>query len=592
MKIIQIIAVIFLLQYPNSIFSNEVEIIELYDGTVDKSLLKNLNNTSSKKILDENAIDDSDQVNTIITNPDVESDSYILSLPDLWEKTNKEDLEFILNNINKIKSPILRNELLSMLDTNSIPPIDFNKDDFDNLMIKSLIKFGEKNKAYEIIKSFTDSENLNYDLYYKKFELNYLLSTYNLTEACDYNNEIKNLYNNDSDNFFLKIDIFCLLIQEKFEEANLLNSLLEETSNVNNEYFQILFEKIKLNNKILKDSNNFKINENEIFLYIAMHRVGNIPLTQNFLEIDPVNVSMPIILSNSTNINLRLKAAHFAYLNDILDNDSLSALYQLVDFSSDELENPNSIKARIKENIEIGMAYYYQLINVQILPISRLEAIISFIEFAEKNNLESIAYELSINGLETIEPSNELSEFGPQLIKAYINSKNFKKAKKWMIFSENSNSLEKNDDLQSAILLYNLSNIDESVEFSEILISNLKNLNLQSSGDNNNLIKNQVLFTIFSVIDSENLNPFKLKKTLLDSKPLPSLYLINNIRKSIINNNDPELLINIIASLENSNWNNIHPEHLRLILLGLSNYKNGFIFNSLLLEILNENNII
>ena len=81
-------------------------------------------------------------------------------------------------------------------------------------------------------------------------------------------------------------------------------------------------------------------------------------------------------------------------------------------------------------NIEIGMAYFYQLINVQLLPTTRLEAIIQFWEFAEKNNLESIAYQISKKSLNTIEPSSEISMYGPSIAKAYIMSKDYKNANK------------------------------------------------------------------------------------------------------------------------------------------------------------------
>ena len=592
MKIFQIIALLILFQPSFKAFSVEVEIIELYDNVVDESLLKNLNDTTLNNSKNDGIIENLDQESINLTNSNLINDNDILYLPDLWESTDKEDLKFLLTNINNIASTILKKELLSILDTNSIPPSNFNKKEFDNLIIKSLLKFGDRKKAYEIIKSFIELRGGDYDLFYKEFELNYLLSTYNLTEACDYNNEFKKLKIGEKNNFFLKVDIFCLLVQEKFEEANLLNTLLEETSTDNNEYFQLLFEKIKSNQKNIQENINLSINEKEIFLYIAMHRVGNIPLNQKFLEIDPVNLAMPIILSKSTNINLRLKAAHSAYVNNILDNESLSALYQMVDFSSDELENPINIKSKIDKNIEIGMAYYYQLINIQILPISRLEAIISFINFAEKNNLGSIAYELSAKGLDTIEPSNELSEYGPQLVKVYVNIGEFNKAKKWLIFSQNSNSLKEDDSLKSSTLLYNLFNINDSVEFSGILIENLKNLQFNSINESNPSEKNEILFTVFSIIDNKNPNPFRLTKKLQDSKLLPSAYLIDNIRNCIQTNNNSELLLNIIASLDNINWKIIHPEHLRLILVGLKNYNEGSIFNSVLIEILKENNII
>ena len=81
---------------------------------------------------------------------------------------------------------------------------------------------GERKRAYDIIKSLSDSENIDYDLFYKIFELNYLLSTYALSEACELRNDFEDFQINNQKNFFLKVDIFCLLLQEKFDEANLL----------------------------------------------------------------------------------------------------------------------------------------------------------------------------------------------------------------------------------------------------------------------------------------------------------------------------------------------------------------------------------
>ena len=74
-----------------------------------------------------------------------------------------------------------------------------------------------------------------------------------------------------------------------------------------------------------------------------MHRIGNLPLTEKFLEIDPLNLSLPIILSYSSEIDLRLKSAHFAFFNNLINVDSLAALYQTVDFTYDELNNPSKV---------------------------------------------------------------------------------------------------------------------------------------------------------------------------------------------------------------------------------------------------------
>ena len=73
---------------------------------------------------------------------------------------------------------------------------------------------------------------------------------------------------------------------------------------------------------------------------------------------------------------------------------------------------------------------------------------------------------------------------------------------------------------------------------------------------------------------------------------MPSGYVINKIRDDIRKENHAELLITIIVSLNNKKWLDVHPEHLRLILLGLKKYKNSELFNNIILEILQESKII
>ena len=86
---------------------------------------------------------------------------------------------------------------------------------------------------------------------------------------------------------------------------------------------------------------------------------------------------MPIILSFATDINLRLRAAHFAFLENLINIDSLAALYQTVDFTYDQLYNPSEVLSTLNGNTEIGMAYFYQLINVHSFHY-KIEAIIQF----------------------------------------------------------------------------------------------------------------------------------------------------------------------------------------------------------------------
>ena len=71
------------------------------------------------------------------------------------------------------------------------------------------------------------------------------------------------------------------------------------------------------------------------------------------------------------------------------------------DFNADQLNNPKEIEL-FSNNKELSMAFF-QLVNIQIFPKDRLDILIQFWDFAKENNLEEIAYKLSINMLSSID---------------------------------------------------------------------------------------------------------------------------------------------------------------------------------------------
>ena len=586
-----------------STFANEITIIELHNKSIDQVLIENSENKnneqSKKEIIEENILSDKDAINLEEKLQIIEEINETLNsnkveeLSNIWKEINKEELLYLSNNINKIYSNVLKDEIISTLSSTKIVPKGFDEEEFNRYLVNSLLKLEDRKKAYEIIQSIDTSSDTINNSYYKQFTLNYLLSTYNLSEACNYRENIKDLNLNSKTNFFLKIDIFCLILEEKFDQANLLNSLLLESETIQDDYFQFLLNKL-IDNESQLEEVIFSDNSKDIFLYSAMHRIANLPLNKNFFDIDPINLSMPIILSFATDINLRLKAAHFAFLQNLINIDSLAALYQTVDFNYEQLNNPSQVLNSLNGNVEIGMAYFYQLINVQLLPITRLEAIIQFWEFAEANNLEMIAYKISKKNLNTIEPSSEISMYGPSIAKAYIMSTDYENASKWLLFAENSiNDKLSISKLNSSKLLLNLYAVKEEDNLTDILYENLKYMstNLVDNNDENSN-KIEVLNLIFSILNNENENPFKIQKKIQESKEMPALYLLESIRNASKKNNQIRLLFNIILSIDGKKWTDIHPEHLRIILLNLQNYKEGTIINNILLEVLEDNKII
>ena len=70
--------------------------------------------------------------------------------------------------------------------------------------------------------------------------MNYYFSTYELGQACDFSNSLNRKESKINENFLLKVDIFCTFLENKTEEADFLNSLLEEM-NDQDDYFQKYF---------------------------------------------------------------------------------------------------------------------------------------------------------------------------------------------------------------------------------------------------------------------------------------------------------------------------------------------------------------
>ena len=79
---------------------------------------------------------------------------------------------------------------------------------------------------------------------------------------------------------------------------------------------------------------------------------------------------------------------------------------------------------------------------------------------------------------------------------------------------------------------------------------------------------------------------------IYDYRLMPSIFVIHNIQEAISLNEDYKLLIFSIISLNDKEWINIHPEHLRIILNGFLNYSNEDLLTKIIIEIFENYKII
>ena len=570
-------------------FSNEVEVIELHENkSLDQMVLDQIEDenimTEIDQQLDNNEIISSENTNNenISTlNSEVEINQPFLETLDLDFINN-----FLINAAN-IKSEVLQNELNIFL---SNLELDFSKKNNRDIYF-SIVKFffskGDLPKAYSIIKSrnLENDENITF---YNFVEINYLLSTFQLDEVCVYKDEVNQNLNNKN-HLIDKIDIFCLLLQNKQSEAELLNSILQETETSYDENFQNLFIYLSKKEDFKENNENWfsqDINLELIFLYSAMARIAELPLNDEFFNIDKLNIAIPIVLNNSSPIELRINAANYSFINKKLSVDGLAALYQSVDFSSDQINNPTKTIEQLSENINMLMSYYFQLINVQIFPSERLLALINFWEFAKQNNLEEIAYALSYKIVDSIEINSDYLEYGPQIATSYIYNKDYEKAENWIDFYENANGID--EKITFVRILLNLYSSDSFEKIIEIINLNFDKL---TSTKNKNYDELMYIFLNLSDESKNNLLPNDLDM-IYDNRSMPSLFITENIKDSILVNDENKFFIYSIVSLNQKEWRDVHPNHLKTILDGYLNYKDSSILTNIILEIFKNYKIL
>ena len=592
---------IFFLFLTYSLKANEVEIIEIHknnkslDQLVLESSSTSENNDSNDEFISQEALDDESlgventDDNSTIENEDLESENNVSENSDVVDISKSENLfdinEKIINkhlaSITDIKSRTLNREFINILSNPQLNSQNITNDKI-YFIIKKLYEIGEIGKAYRLVKNIDTSSisNKEYLSYFKLIELNYLFSTFKLTEVC----ELKTLLIDQSimlPKYLLeKTDIFCLTLENKFAEAKLLNSLLLENESDIDNSFQDLF-----NYMILKDNNEtFKtlssIDSKElIFLYSAMLRINELPLHEDFISLDPLNLTIPVILSESTQINIRIKAANKAFFDEVISIDSLAALYQSVDFNSKDFNKPEQTISSLNDD-ELIMAYYYQLANIQIFPDDRLKVILDYWKFAENAGLENIAYAITENIVQTFTPTIENSNYGMEIAIAHISNKNFIEASKWIDLYENSNI--NNDQINYARFLIALNDTDDLKNIIDYLSNNNQKLN--TIKNQNTLETIQILKNFLNIQEVSDLTISYNEIT--DNRLMPSYSLIQDIKNNMKEQNDLSLFLLAVISMNNKNWNELHPEHLSLILNSYNIYDQGSLIKPIILEIL------
>tara|TARA_B100000131_G_scaffold128340_1_gene125263 strand:+ start:3691 stop:5430 length:1740 start_codon:yes stop_codon:yes gene_type:complete len=353
MKILKQLSKFFIILFLSSIFfksaiSNEpVDIwnIEKNESLIKKKLIENsedINNENSQgiKILD--------QSNNIIVNNSLSSNNIKLAglydpaenglSIDMWSNSNGEDIKFFLEKLSTKKLSNFSDKILDVaLLTNSyLPSNNITREEFLDFKFQYLIK----KKDFNLIRNFLiKNPSLKNNDKIIRFYTDYYLSNSQLDKSCEIFDHVKELESDYLNNF----KIYCLIDQNKKEEAQLLIDLKSEFGSINEFFlkkFSILMgyekkDELISDENILKFHLSHKTNEN--FSYEPKIETSNY-LWMYLSSSNLLKDTQLINIENSDQVKLIEKATNEgAYKEQDLFN-----LYKRFQFDINQLVNFNS----------------------------------------------------------------------------------------------------------------------------------------------------------------------------------------------------------------------------------------------------------
>ena len=169
--------------------------------------------------IDENKIENQDR--SVIGIFDPEENNFNLNM---WLKTDGEDIKKVLKRINKLKLSKLSEDLLfQVLFTNAYSPQkNLDSREFLKIKINWLIKKKRIDDLETLLKS---NPEVGQNTKAIKFLINEYLSSANVQLACD---KINFLDSKVQNNYLEKFAIYCLINNDRKEEAQLIFDLLKE----------------------------------------------------------------------------------------------------------------------------------------------------------------------------------------------------------------------------------------------------------------------------------------------------------------------------------------------------------------------------
>tara|TARA_B100000963_G_scaffold352505_1_gene365768 strand:+ start:9999 stop:11732 length:1734 start_codon:yes stop_codon:yes gene_type:complete len=329
----------------------------------------------------------------------------------MWSKTNAEDVRSSIKRLNKIKLSRTSNQIFEKtLFSFSYPPQGMNEKEFIDLKIDWMIK----NKRVDLIEKFLNQNN---EFHNKKKIVQYLvdenISKANIKKSCE---KISFIDKNIKDPYLEKFKIYCLVFNNKKNEAQLLYDILVEQKQ-SDKYFDD-----KINFLLgISDKTTSKINE-ENLLNFYLSSITN----KNF-EYEPNKKTKKIIWEYLNAANLikfedienkeKIKDLELAANQGQFDFNKIFDIYKKIPFELNSLINANDIYQTL-DGID-SRALLYQKFLLSDDNQNKVKLLFLLEDLFKKDDLINVYSQFLINRLKEID-QDEIPEAYQKIVSQKI----------------------------------------------------------------------------------------------------------------------------------------------------------------------------
>ena len=304
--------------------------------------------------IDENEIKDSDK--SIIGIFDPEENNFNLNM---WYQSDGEDVKKTLKRINKLNlSKVSEDLLYQVLFTNAYPPkANLNSEEFLEIKINWLIK---KKRIKDLETLLKNNPEVGQNTKAVKFLINEYLSAADIKSACE---KINFLDPRVQNNYLEKFTIYCLINNDRKEEAQLIYDLLKERG------FEDKFFETKINFLlgITEKSGGKEILDDNLLNFYLSH------ITSDDFEYQPDDKTDKYIWKYLSSANL-IQVDSFENENIILTyeqaaaqnsfaNDDIFKIYLKVYFNFHQLVNAQEIYKNLPTYKARALIYQSMLLS-------------------------------------------------------------------------------------------------------------------------------------------------------------------------------------------------------------------------------------